>query len=93
MQRLRDMQIQGGTKTQGHNKDSGKCKDPGNVKIQEHKNSMMNRKGDAPTLKQKGSFDAQTLICRDPWAHRDRKIYTTKAQDMQGSRYAKTQVH
>lgn len=44
---------------------------------------MVNRKGDAPTLKQKGSFDAQTLICRDPWAHRDRKIYTTKAQDMQ----------
>ena len=48
---------------------------------------MMNRKGDAPTLKQKGSLDAQTLICRDPWAHRDREIQTTRAQDMQRLKY------
>lgn len=68
------MQIQGGTKTQGHNKDSGKCKDPGTCKDSGTQKFNDEQKGCTNTQTEKGSFDAQTLICRDPWAHRDRKI-------------------
>ena len=74
MQRLRDTKVQGTQRHKDIIKTLESAKIQEHVKIQKHKNSMMNRKRVASTLKQKGSLDAQTLICRDPWAHRDREI-------------------